>query len=631
MTLTEKLQNAIQSSELLKSIREIKDSVARIESGYRSLSDAEISLLEKNRNSSGNWSDILVDKNFSAEFISGNRFHGKCRLGVFSGTKREIQDGALLPSGIYDSVIADSYIGSESLISQCRLISNYFISGNTVIYNTGSVTSSAGCSFGNGVVIPAGPETGEIPFPLFAEMDMVTAVMILDSADRPEAYSDYIAMYRTAAQMDRGFIGKGCVITDTLSIRDSFIGDAAVLRGTLEITGSTVLSSRDEHTEIGAGVKISGSMIQHGCVINSTAIIFNSLLMEHAEAENQCRISSSVIGPNSSLGGGEVTSTIAGPFTVSHHQSLLIAAIWPGGRGNMGYGANVGSNHTSRLPDQEIHPGEGMFFGLGCSIKFPADYRKAPYSIIATGTVTQAQRVEFPFSLITPPSSTHRNIPLHLNELFPGWVLRENIYAVLRNESKYRSRNKSKRNAFDFTILRPSIIDTMITARERLKKISGEAACFTETDIPGTGKNYITGRSAAEGIETYSFYIRHYALTALLARLEELTGNGSKPDAASVMKQGGAGYWDHAIAVLRDESLADNPLKVNLEALITSLEKIYSDAFDSRRKDYTRGVNTIEGYSRYHKSPENDLSLADLRRGTEAKIAKIREMISALR
>lgn len=627
MTLTEKLQNAIQSSELLKTIRGIKDSVIKMDAEFRGLTDAEISALEKNRNSSGNWSDILVDKDFSAEFVSGSRFHGKCRLGVFSGTRLEVQDGAILPSGIYDSVIADSYIGSESLISQCRLISNYFISENTVIYNAGSVTASKYCTFGNGLVIPAGPETGEIPMPLFAEMDMDTATQILGSADRPEAYSDYIAMYRNGAQLDRGFIGSGCVITDTLSIRDSFIGDAAVVRGTLETAGSTILSSTDEHTKIGAGVRISGSMIQHGCEIDSMAVIFNSLLMEHAEVENQCRISSSVVGPNSSLGGGEVTSTFAGPFTVSHHQSLLIAAIWPGGRGNIGYGANVGSNHTSRLPDQEIHPGEGMFFGLGCSIKFPADYRKAPYSIIATGTVTQAQRVEFPFSLITPPSSTHRNIPLHLNELYPGWVLRENIYAVLRNESKYRSRNKSKRNTFDFTILRPSIIDMMIIARDRLKKIPGTGSCFTERDLPGTGKNFITENSALDGIAVYSFYMKHYALTALLARIEEIIGNGNSPDAAAVMKQGGAGYWDHAIMVLRDESLAGNPLKVNMEALISSLEKIYSDAFDSRRKDYTRGVNTIEGYSKYHKSPEKDLSLADLRRSIDAKISKIREVV----
>ena len=48
------------------------------------------------------------------------------------------------------------------------------------------------------------------------------------------------------------------------------------------------------------------------------------------------------------MGGGECLHCLVGPFVGFHHQSLLIATIWPLGRGNVGYGANVGSNHTSR-------------------------------------------------------------------------------------------------------------------------------------------------------------------------------------------------------------------------------------------------------------------------------------------
>lgn len=626
MKITEKLQHIIQSSEFLKTVQEIKNYLKLIDSQCRGLTDAEINLLEKNRNSAEDWGLVSVQNGFSPEFISGNRFYGKCMLGVFTGVKREVQDGALIPSGIYDSVIINSVIDSESLVFQCSLISNYFIKEKAVIYNTGSITASGNCTFGHELVIPVGPETGEMPLPLFAEMDMDTAVLLLESADRPGLFSDYIAMYRTSVALDCGFIGRSAVITDTTSINDTYIGEGASIRGAMLIEGSTILSSPEEGTYIGGGVKIKSSMIQHGCEINSMSVIFNSLIMEHAEGENQCRISSSVIGPNSSLGGGEVTSTVAGPFTVSHHQSLLIAAIWPGGRGNIGYGANVGSNHTSRLPDQEIHPGEGMFFGLGCSIKFPADYRRAPYSIVATGTVTQPQRVEFPFSLITPPSSPDKGLPLHLNELFPAWALSENIYAVLRNESKYRARNKSRRNAFDFTILRPVVIDMILSARERLMN-AADKSCHTEKDIPGTGKNFITDESRIKGIETYTFYIRHYALTAMHGRIEEIVASGSRPSIDMLMLAEGTGYWNHAANIFKGEKLSDRPLRENLEALVISLEKIYSDAFESRKKDYTRGVKIIDNYSQYHKSPENDLSLSDMRRSTEAKIARIKEII----
>lgn len=60
------------------------------------------------------------------------------------------------------------------------------------------------------------------------------------------------------------------------------------------------------------------------------------------------KLSHSVLGPDSGVGAGECLHCLVGPFVGFHHQSLLIATIWPLGRGNVGYGANVGSNHTSR-------------------------------------------------------------------------------------------------------------------------------------------------------------------------------------------------------------------------------------------------------------------------------------------
>ena len=75
-----------------------------------------------------------------------------------------------------------------------------------------------------------------------------------------------------------------------------------------------------------------------------------------------------------------------------HSHSFL--ALWFYGKGNIGYGANVGSNHTGRLPDQECIPGEGVFFGLGCNIKYPCNFAKAPYSLIASGITLLPQVIE---------------------------------------------------------------------------------------------------------------------------------------------------------------------------------------------------------------------------------------------
>jgi hypothetical protein len=86
---------------------------------------------------------------------------------------------------------------------------------------------------------------------------------------------------------------------------------------------------------------------------------------------------------------------------------------------------------------------------------------EAPYSVIASGVCTLPQRVAMPFSLINSPSTflsgslirfmvslllfsklTNEDVSPALNEIIPGWVLKENIYAVLRNERKFQERNK---------------------------------------------------------------------------------------------------------------------------------------------------------------------------------------------
>src|SRR5690606_23852621 len=151
----------------------------------------------------------------------------------------------------------------------------------------------------------------------------------------------------------------------------------------------------------------------------------------------------SLIGPDTHVVWSDVSASLVGLFVGFHHQALLIGALWPEGRGNVGYGANVGSNHTGRKPDQELRPGEGVFFGLGCSVKFPANYSDAPYSLIASGVTAPPQRFAFPFSLIAP---AHEPLAPGLNEAIPGWMWSENAYALARNAYKYADRNKARRH-----------------------------------------------------------------------------------------------------------------------------------------------------------------------------------------
>ncbi|PKL16216.1 MAG: hypothetical protein CVV49_17380, partial [Spirochaetae bacterium HGW-Spirochaetae-5] len=614
----ETLNSILAESELLIKAAEIKSSIDEktLSSGYRSLTIEEIGQLKKQNNHAENWDTVFVTDGFFTSFIINSRFYGKCYLGRFTGFPLEIENEITLQSGIYDSTIKDSKIDDESLINRCGLIANYIISRYSVLYNINTITAGRENTFANRIKIAVGPETGERAISIFAEMKMSTAENLLSLEDKTD-YEEFCSCYAKQISLDSGYIGCNCRIINTTSVKNSFISDMTIVEGASLISDSIILSSENGTTFIGSAAEISGSIIQWGCSIDSKSIIRNSLLMEYTHAERQCLITESIIGPNSAIGEAEITSSFAGPFTAAHHHSLLIAAIWPGGRGNMGYGANVGSNHTSRLPDQEILPGEGMFFGLGSSIKFPAEYKRSPYTVISTGAVTLPQKVEFPFSLITQPSAVKQNISPLFNELIPAWILSDNIYSVVRNESKYRKRNRSHRNETDFSIFRPDIIDMMVTARDRLKAVTDIKDIYTETEISGTGKNYITEKNRINGIDAYTFYIHFYALKLLTHRVGKILSGNNGIDISIIYEEDSdIKQWSHAESILAIEGLKDIPLKDNLEKVINQNNVFLSSVYSSKDKDFIRGEKIISDYSVYHKPTGEDQFIIELKNRT---------------
>src|SRR5262249_14878138 len=148
--------------------------------------------------------------------------------------------------------------------------------------------------------------------------------------------------------------------------------------------------------------------------------------------------------------------------------------------------------------------GEGMFFGLGVNVKFPADFSRAPYTVVACGANLAPQRMTFPFSLIAPPSVQPAGVSPSCMELVPAWMLSENLFALRRNEAKYRSRNKARRTHFDFAVLRADTVDLMRDACRRLEAVRGKEV-YTEADIEGLGQNFVLEKSRRRAIEAYRF------------------------------------------------------------------------------------------------------------------------------
>jgi NDP-sugar pyrophosphorylase family protein len=419
-------------------------------------------------------------------------------------------------------------------------------------------------------------------------------------------------------------------------------------------------SSIDSATSVSSAVLLPHSTIKNGCTVSHALLQWNAtltsqsdahhvFLMERSEVGPHSFTANTIYGPDSHVSGGEVHCTIFGPNANSHHQSLLIGILWPLGRGNVGYGSNVGSNHTGRIPDQETSVGEGTFWGLGCVIKFPVDLTSAPYSIIAAGVQLPPQRIALPFSLITDG-------PGGMNQLTPGWLLHYSPYTIARSEVKFANRRTAKRHDFytGWKILRPGVMDMLLNAREALLFPKVEKAKVFRGDkaIGGLGANQLTEKGRQIGIRAYTDAVQRYALRGLLHRLVTLCSNNSQKgltlvealhhvglDGATV-SDGSVGttaaskavvdwpvlpwneashadteaLWKHQHSVLMKElpsivnggSGDNNTLSQLLQKCIALENDHASRVYKSKSRDDVRGAATVPGYKAAHIPAEKD-------------------------
>jgi hypothetical protein len=594
-------------SEFITLLNRLRDRCEAFRSETRPLTDEETARLTSLGNTAEDWSAIQVTNDFSPVAITNSRFFGTCHLGVFDGTPVQCTDTQKLPSGIHDSIISNATIGNGCCLWNAKGVSNYFLDENTVLYNTGTIACGGSTSFGNGTIITIGMETGGRKICAYADLTIPAAAAIVSSLENAEAFRTSIGSYLTQCETPYGIIGGESRIINCPSITDTFIGEAVVCDNVTRIHDTTIAGNSNEPTVILDGALIRNSIIQWGCRIASMAIVERSVCTEHSHVERHAKVTNSIIGPNTGIAEGEVTASLVGPFVGFHHQALLIGALWPEGHGNVAYGANVGSNHTAKAPDQEIYCGEGLFFGLGVNIKFPVDFSRAPYSIIATGVTTLPQRMSFPFSLINTPSRYTNEFPPAYNELFPGWVLSDNLYAVYRNEAKFRARDTAHRSGESFEMFRPEIIDMIVAARNGLQQVDTSKEFYTDADVPGAGKNFITVQNLQKAIGAYSEQIELYCLNSLFSRCLTTSANKDAVDYRTLWSKLDAGSrQEHEQRLFTTEGFDRRSLRKNLERLAELVGRIAAGVAASKEKDDVRGRKIMASYDAVHAPAAED-------------------------
>ncbi len=628
------VEAAASESELLAAVASLRhdggQSFALGEARVRPLFAEEIIRLEALGNHADAWSRVRVADGFDFRRVRQCSFHGDVVLGAFGGRAR-VAEGLELPTGVYRSTVADSVIGHDALVRDVALLVNYAVGPGALVLDCGRVTCEAGTTFGVGTELPLAVESGGREVRVYAEITTEVAAAVARSRSRPDLLARYAraaAAYAARAASPRGVVGPGAVVRGTPEVRNTFVGARARVDGATRVADCTLLSNAEEPTAVESGACVTRSVLQWGSRVDTLAVVGHSVLTEHSYAERHAKVTASLLGPNTGVAQGEVTASLVGPFVGFHHQALLIAALWPEGRGNVAHGACVGSNHTSRAPDQEFWPGEGTFLGLGCNIKYPADFSRAPYSVVACGVTTLPQKVTFPFALINAPSARPAEVPPAFNEIVPAWVLSDSLYTLARAPRKQRARDRARRARFDFEVFRPEIVDLMLDAARRLEVVA-PGTVYTEREIPGLGKNYLTEPHRRAAARAYRFFAEYYALRGLFWRADAVARSAPAALAGLLARPSETSPWEHQRRLLHDE-LGITDVREGLGRFQKAAEVVAREVERSKAKDDERGARVLDDYAAAHAPACRDELVRQTWDETRRALRAADELIAAL-
>lgn len=540
-----------------------------------------------------------------------------------------------LPAGLHSNLlVANVIVDLRARVHRNTSLCNTYIGPFATVVNCGTIDWSSNASYTLGLMtITVGAEKGGgRDITVHPEVDMPHVVQQIMKA--PSSHTAH-----PSGMIIMNVIDHHALIRDTPTLQSIYLHPHASIQAATSVVNAVLLPK----AQIASGSTVKNVMLQWNASIVEHSSVSDTLLMEEAHAGPHSLVVSSILGPDVHVSAGEVHASLLGPNTNSHHQSLLIGCLWPLGRGNVGYGANVGSNHTGRLPDQECTTGEGIFWGLSTVIKFPVDLSSAPYTLVAAGTILSPQRVTMPFSLIVANRQGE-------NDILPGWLLRSSPYTLARNEVKYATRRNAKRH-LEYTgwkIIRAETVAMCWQARRSLQSPESQESFYTEKEIDGLGNNRLSEKGRLAGIEAYTTCIQMFALRGLWQYIldhgmrrtdmnvweSELASAVMPPELVGTGVEWPPCPWEVSVDdwavqkfLLQKEFPLNDKESTWLETLLRALiqlEQDYADrVFQSKHRDDQRGIQIIPGYEHSHDRAEDDAAIA----GAKAHAKQLEEAI----
>ncbi len=532
---------------------------------YRVLTQSDIEILIKNNNRSSDWSALQVRQPFDASLIRNSEFAGLVRIGRLQRAVLEHHD-MMIPVGISDSRIISCDIGDECAIHACNYLSHYIVGDRCILLNNDEIHATDHAKWGNGIIKEGESEDVRVWLDLMNEAGG-RSVLAFDGMLCADAWlwakkrEDSVLMERfkemtqhtfECRRGEYGVIGTGSVIKSNHIIKDVRIGECAYIKGSNKLKNLTINSSEVERTQIGEGVEMVNGIVGYGCRVFYGCKAVRFVMGTNSALKYGARLIHSVLGDNSTVSCCELLNNLIFPAHEQHHNTSFLIASLVRGQSNMAAGATIGSNHNSRANDGEIDAGRGFWPGLSTSVKHSSCF--ASYCLLAKGAYRFELDIPFPFALIADDTARDRL------EIMPAYWWMYNMFALLRNESKFLSRDKRQNRTqnIEFSPFAPDIVEETFDALELLERFTG-AAWFRQTDplssgidddvLRAKGRELLVGPKEAvdslevfaEGIENsrrrvliqkprraykaYRHLLRWYALRVLIAYFAE------RPDA----------------------------------------------------------------------------------------------------
>jgi hypothetical protein len=462
---------------------------------YRKLTNAEIKILEYNRNSSDDWNKLLVADAFNPQLVKNCAFFGLVRIGKLEPYFVEFNN-LRLPVGLYQSTIISCDIGDNVVIDNVNFMSHYITGNEVILVNINELATTDHSKFGNGVLKTGEKESVRIWMEICNENagrsvlpynGMMAGDAWLWSKHRDDEKLLQKLKEFTDKKFDtqRGYYGKigdRTVIKNCKIIKDVWIGSDAYLKGANKIKNITINSSPEAPSQIGEGCELVNGIIGFGCRIFYGVKAVRFMMGSNSQLKYGARLINSYLGDNSTISCCEVLNSLIFPAHEQHHNNSFLCAATVLGQSNMAAGATIGSNHNSRGADGELVAGRGFWPGLCVSLKHNSKF--ASFTLIAKGDFPEELNIPIPFSLVSNDVSRDQLI------VMPGYWFMYNMYALARNADKYAGRDKriDKTQVLEYDFLAPDSVNELFDGLRLMKQFTAKAYAIKNKKKTGAGQ-----------------------------------------------------------------------------------------------------------------------------------------------